>query len=105
MLRQTYTDDEIRTLLAEARYHLGRVLYIGEIDFNRAVSELEESLSLDSGNTAAYYHLGQAIRVQVERRTMQRAREVLGEYLRRGVPIGHEAEVREFLGVRAGHVE
>src|SRR4051794_29814279 len=63
MLDEQYSDDERTVLLAEARYHLGRVLYEGELDFNRAVSELEEAIALDPSNIEAYYHLGKAIRI------------------------------------------
>ena len=48
----------------------------------------------------AHYHLGQAIRQQIERNKFKRAEEVLRIYLMKGAPLGHEDEVREFLGSR-----
>lgn len=95
-----YQPEELRGLLAEARYHLGRVLYEGELDFDRAVSELEEAVRLDPENICAHYYLGQAIREQIERNIYKRAEEALRVYLLKGAPMGHEEEVREFLGSR-----
>lgn len=95
-----YNSEELRGLLAEARYHLGRVLYEGELDFDRAVSELEEAVRLDPENICAHYFLGQAIREQIERNTYKRAEEALRIYLMKGAPMGHEEEVRKFLGSR-----
>lgn len=102
LLKQQYTDQELNALLAEATFHLGRILFLGEFDFDRAVSELEETVRLDPDNVLAYYYLGQAIRVQVERNTLKRAEDVLRTYLVRGAPLGHEDEVREFLGSHKG---
>jgi len=104
ILKEQYTDAELRQLMGEAKYYLGRVLYEGG-DFDSAVSELKEAIDLDQGNTFAYYYLGQAIRAQVEYNTLKHAADVLIEYLKRGAPLGHEDEVREFLGARskAGH--
>lgn len=101
-LKEQYTDRELKALLAEATFHLGRVLFAGEFDFDRAVSELEEAVQLDPDNVLAYYYLGQAIRTQVERNTLKRAEDALRTYLSRGAPLGHEDEVREFLGSRKG---
>ena len=98
--KEDYRDDEITGLVAEARYHLGRVLCEGELDFDRAVSELEEALRLDPENIRAHYFLGRAIREQVERNKFTRATEVLRRYLLEGAPLGHEGEVRLFLGSR-----
>jgi hypothetical protein len=47
---------------------------------------------------SSYY--GQAIRSMVERETLTKAQEVLRRYLEKGAPLGHEDEVREFLGSR-----
>jgi cytochrome c-type biogenesis protein CcmH/NrfG len=99
-LQEQYTDQEIRALLAEATFHLGRVLFVGEISLDSAVSELTEAVRLDPDNVAAYYYLGQAIRTQVERNILKRAEDALRTYLSRGAPLGHEDEVREFLGSR-----
>lgn len=98
---ETYRDqEEVQGLLVEARYHLGRVLFEGELDFDRAVSELEVAVRLDPENISAHYYLGQAIREQIERNKFKRAEEVLRIYLMKGAPMGHEDEVREFLGSR-----
>ena len=99
-LKQQYTDQELNALLGEAAFHLGRVLLAGEFDFDQAVSRLEQAVRLDPDNVLAYYYLGQAIRTQVERNTLKRAENVLRTYLSRGAPLGHEDEVREFLGSR-----
>jgi tetratricopeptide (TPR) repeat protein len=100
LLKQQYSDQELNALLAEATFHLGRILFLGESDFDRAVSELEEAVKLDPDNVQAHYYLGQAIRTQVERNTLKRAEVALSTYLSRGAPLGHEDEVREFLGSR-----
>jgi tetratricopeptide (TPR) repeat protein len=99
-LRENYTDDALKEIEMSARYHLGIVLYQGELDFDRAVSELEQVVRRDPDNVPALYHLGQAIRTQVERDKLRRARELLQEYLLKGAPLGHEDEVREYLGIR-----
>lgn len=99
-LKKQYTNEELEALKAEATYHLGRVLLLGELDFNGAVARLEQAVSLDPSNVSAYYYLGQAIREQVERNTLKRAEDVWRSYLTRGAPLGHEDEVREFLGSR-----
>jgi cytochrome c-type biogenesis protein CcmH/NrfG len=98
--KENYKPQELGHLMAEAKYHLGRVLCEGEIDFDRAVSELEEAVRRDPENIAAHYYLGRAIREQIERNTYKRAEEVLRTYLMKGAPLGHEDEVREFLGSR-----
>ena len=102
LLKQQYTDQELDALLAEAAFHLGCVLLEGEFDFDRAVSELEEAVRLDRDNVPAYYYLGRAIQIQVERNTLKRAEDVLRTYLLQGAPLGHEDEVREFLGSPMG---
>jgi tetratricopeptide (TPR) repeat protein len=99
-LKEQYTDQELDALLAEATFHLGRVLVAGEFDFDRVVSELKEAVDLDPDNVAAYYYLGQAIRTQLERNIRKRAEDAWRTYLSRGAPLGHEDEVREFLGSR-----
>lgn len=100
MLQENYTPEALIGIEAEAHYHLGRVLYEGELDFDGAVSELEQAVSMDPENVGALYHLGQAIRAQVERNKLRRAEEVLRRYLLKGAPLGHEDQVREFLGAR-----
>lgn len=98
--REIYEDKEIQALQAEATYHLGRVLYEGELDFDRAVSQLEEAIRLDPGNIAAHYYLGRAIQEQIARNTSRRAEEALRYYLLNGAPLGHEDEVRGLIGSR-----
>ncbi len=100
MIKENYTPEALQGILAAAHFHLGRVLYEGELDFDRAVSELELAVRLDPENIEALYHLGQAIREQVERNKLKRAEEVLRAYLLKGAPLGHEDQVREFLGSR-----
>jgi len=97
---ETYQDEEIQALRAEIAYHLGRVLCEGELDFDRAVSQLEEAVRLDPGNIAAHYYLGRAIQEQIARNTSRRAEEALRVYLLNGAPLGHEDEVRELIGSR-----
>ncbi len=84
----------------DARYQLGRAMFTSRHDFGRAVSELKEAVRLDPENARAYYYLGQAIRAMVEHETLARAEEALEHYLAQGAPLGHEDEVREFLGSR-----
>jgi hypothetical protein len=67
MINEKYTREALKEIEAEAHYHLGRVLYEGELNFDGAVSELEQAVWMDPQNVAALYHLGQAIRAQVER--------------------------------------
>ena len=101
MIKKNYTPIELQELLKQAHYHLGCVLYQGEIDFDRAVSELETAVQMDPDNIPALYHLGQAIREQVERSTLKRAEDVLRTYLLKGAPLGDEDRIREFLGSRS----
>ena len=100
ILEEQYTDAEIKGLLCEAVYHLGRVRYEGKRDFDGAVSALEQAVDLDPDNIPAYYYLGQAIVEQVKRNKLTRARNLLRHYLTHGAPVGHEDEVREFIGAR-----
>ena len=99
-LKENYTDEEWNALLAEATYHLGRVLVLGEFDFDRAVSELEEAVQLDPDNIPARYYLGKAIQILVERDMLKRAKDAWWIYLSRGAMLGYEDEVRKFLGLR-----
>ena len=85
----------------ESRHHLGRVLYESKRDLGRAVNELEKVVEKSPDNGKALYYYGQAIRAMVERETLGKAQEVLECYLEKGAPLGHEDEVREFLGSRA----
>jgi tetratricopeptide (TPR) repeat protein len=101
MIEKNYTPEALQDLLKQARYHLGRSLYLGGIDYDRAVSELDKATRMDPDNVAALYHLGQAIRLQVERSTLKRAEDALRAYLLKGAPLGDEERVREFLGSRA----
>jgi tetratricopeptide (TPR) repeat protein len=84
----------------EARFQLGRVLYKSSRDLGRAVSELELVLKKDPDSPAALYYYGQAIRAMVERETLTEAQKALRRYLEKGAPLGHEDEVRQFLGSR-----
>lgn len=100
ILREQYSDEEINALLCEAVYHLGRVRYEREQDFDGAVSTLEWAVRLDPDNIPAYYYLGQAILEQIQRDKLTRARDVLRHYLTHGAPLGHEDAVRESIGTR-----
>lgn len=93
-------DSEAESLRSEAHYQYGRFLFESERDFNKAVSELNDAIRLDPDNVRAYYYLGLAIREMVERETLSKAEEALKTYLIKGAPLGHEDEVREFLGSR-----
>jgi tetratricopeptide (TPR) repeat protein len=107
-----YTDPTVFTRelehdpYAEAHYHdahyqLGRALLASGRDYGGAVSQLKEAVRLNPENARAYYFLGQAIRAMVEHETLARAEEALQSYLAKGAPLGHEDEVREFLGLRS----
>jgi len=106
-----YTDESIyknelkRDPYAEAHYHdahyqLGRALFASGRDFGGSVSELQQAVKLAPENARAYYYLGQAIRWIADHETTARAVEALQNYLAKGAPLGHEDEVREFLGSR-----
>ena len=84
----------------EARFQLGCVWYRGNRALGRAVSELERVLEETPDSPAALYYYGQAIRAMVERETQSKAQTVLRLYLEKGTPLGHEDEIREFLGSR-----
>ena len=86
--------------LREAHYQLGRVLYEHGTDFTRAVSSLDRAVTLEPDNARALYYLGQAIRQMVENETLVKAAKVFKEYLAMGAPLGHEDDVREFIGSR-----
>jgi hypothetical protein len=81
----------------EAHYHLGRVLYETGRNLTRAVSELRQATERDPENSRAYFYLGQAIRLLVERETLADAEKALEKYLAYGAPLGHEDEVLKFL--------
>jgi hypothetical protein len=85
---------------AEAHYQLGRALRDSEHNFTRAVDQLNVANQVDPDNPRVLYHLGLAIRAMVERETLAKAEQVLTRYLALGAPLGHEDEVRRFLGSR-----
>ena len=101
-LREQYSDTELDLLRGQILYHLGRVLYKDEPnpDFDRAVAVLREARQLMPDDLRVTFYLAQAIRAQVERNQLALATELLREYLLKGAPLGHENEVREFLGTR-----
>jgi len=84
----------------EARYQLGRILLESNTDLGRAVGKLNRATEEEPDNIPAYYFLGQAIRALVERETLVKAEEALKKYLKEGAPLGHEAEVQNFLEKR-----
>jgi tetratricopeptide (TPR) repeat protein len=100
MLGETHTPEELQEIIQEATYHLGKTLYEEGQDYDRAVSLLAEAVRNDPENIHALYYYGQAIRAQVEFNTLKRAESALRTYILKGAPLGHEDEVREFLGAR-----
>ena len=100
MLGETYTPEELQDILKEATYHLGKVLYEEGKDYDRAVSLLADAVRMDPENVPALYYYGQAIRAQVEYNTLRRAEDALRAYIKKGAPLGHEDEVRQFLDAR-----
>ena len=100
MLGQTHTPEELQQIIDEATYHLGKVLYEEGKDYDRAVSLLGDAVRSDPQNIHALYYYGQAIRAQVEFNTLKRAEDALRAYIQKGAPLGHEDEVRQFLGAR-----
>ncbi len=100
MLGQTHTPEELEAIVKEATYHLGKVLYLEGKDYDRAVSVLGDAVRLDAQNVPALYYYGQAIRAQVEYNTLKHAEDALRAYIQKGAPLGHEDEVRQFLGMR-----
>lgn len=103
-LHQSYTSEKLYSLVIEASYHLGKVLYEEGRNYDRAVSLLTEVTEENPDNDAAYYYLGQAIRAQIEQDMYKRAEEALNTYLARGAPVGKEDEVREFLQSRQSSI-
>lgn len=99
MILQEYGDEKLQALLSDAYFQMGKVLYMSE-DYDRAVSFLGDAVQRDPQNIAAHYYLGQAIRALVENNFLKRAEAALRTYLEQGAPIGHEDEVRQFLGTR-----
>lgn len=84
--------------LPEAQYQLGRLLFEhNDKDIARAVSALTRVTELDPDNAAAYYFLGNAIRVLIERESLVAAEKALQTYLGKGAPLGHQKEVQDFL--------
>src|SRR4051812_40571875 len=100
MLGQTHSSEELEEIVNEAIYHLGKTLYEEGKDYDRAVSLLGEAVQGDAQNVHALYYYGQAIRAQVEFNTLKRAEDALRAYIQKGAPLGHEDEVRQFLGMR-----
>jgi tetratricopeptide (TPR) repeat protein len=98
--RESQREPSVAERRAEAHYWLGRVLVECEQDFSRAVSELREATEADPDNPAAYYYLGRAVELVIERETRTEAQNAYERYLAFGAPLGHEDEVREFLGSR-----
>ncbi len=86
----------------DAHYYLGRALFESKSDWAQAVSELRQAIEQDPDSAAAYYYLGQAIRMLVERETLVQAEQALQIYLEKGAPLGHEDEVEMFLASRKG---
>jgi hypothetical protein len=108
MMQKEFPPAELQALQAEAKYQLGRARYLGvtwgmlpATDLDRAVSELEDAIGQAPDLIEAYYHLGQAIRAQIERNRLVRAEEVLQHYLDKGAPIGEKQAVQAFLDARA----
>jgi uncharacterized caspase-like protein/Flp pilus assembly protein TadD len=96
-------DSEPSRWRAEAHYQLGRILYEGdktESGLNQAISHLSRATEQDPNNIRAFYYHGQALRTLVDRTTLADAQRVLRVYLVHGAPLGHEDEVRSFLGAR-----
>ncbi len=84
----------------EAHYYLGRTLVEAGRDAARAVSELREAIEQEepgNANVATRYYLGRALRAFVEQDILVEAEGAYRDYLAGGAPLGHEAEVQEFL--------
>lgn len=98
--RESQRDPRAKVHSTEAHYYLGRILFACKLDLTRAISELRKATEGDPDNIRAYYYLGQAIRLLVERETLAKAEEALRKYLTHGAPLGHKEEVEEFLNSR-----
>jgi len=94
-------DPANRSLLREAHYHLGRVLFENRKDLNRAVSELDRAVAHDPGDARALYYRGQAVRTLIEQDLLRQAEKDLRKYLASGAPIGQQREVEQFLELRS----
>jgi tetratricopeptide (TPR) repeat protein len=86
-------------LEAEARYHLGRILYESGSDANldRAIGELRGALELDPKLACAYYYLGRALRDSARRNMLDLSIAAFRAYLDAGAPLGHRDEVRRWM--------
>ncbi|QDV37456.1 caspase family protein [Tautonia plasticadhaerens] len=84
---------------AEARYHLGRVLYERNrgTDLDRAIGELREAIAQDAGLTGAFYYLGRALRDSARRNLDDLAVQAFRKYLDGDAPLGHRDEVRRWM--------
>jgi tetratricopeptide (TPR) repeat protein len=83
-----------------ANYYLGRTLVEQQKDLGRAVELLRLASRHEPDNIAAYYYLGQALRMLVEQEILGEAEQALQTYLDLGAPLDHRAEVYGFLEQR-----
>jgi uncharacterized caspase-like protein len=89
--------DASPALLAEAAYHLGRVLYDSDLDLDGAISWLQEATQGDSPPIGAYYYLGRALQDSARRKLVDLSVNAFQRYLDGGAPLGRRDEVRRLI--------
>jgi tetratricopeptide (TPR) repeat protein len=84
-------------LLTEAQYHLGRVLYVSDLDLDHAISLLQDATNRDPKLMGAYYYLGRALRDSARRNLLDLSITAFRKYLEGGAPLGRTDEVRRLI--------
>jgi tetratricopeptide (TPR) repeat protein len=93
--------ESTKELIAEARYHLGRVLYEfkGDDELDRAIYELKTASSQDPKLAGAFFFLGRALRDAARRVLPELSAKAFQAYLDAGAPLGHEEKVRGWMNI------
>lgn len=79
--------------LQRARRGLGRALLENGTDYTAAVSELNQVAKADPSDACAHYYLSCAIRMMVERETLEKASQALETYRDLGGPLGDLVDI------------
>lgn len=79
--------------IQRARRGLGRALLESGTDYTAAVSELNQVAAADPCDARAHYYLSRAIRLMVERETLEKASQALETYRDLGGPLGDLADL------------
>jgi tetratricopeptide (TPR) repeat protein len=79
--------------IQRARRELGRALLESGTNYTAAVSELNQVAAADPFDARAHYYLSRAIRLMVERETLEKASQALETYRDLGGPLGDLADL------------